>query len=169
MSKLLEEWKPVVGYEGLYQVSDWGNIRSVDRYIKTTTGDRFWKGRMMTKTLDTDGYLVVSLRDYNHEKNQGKVHRMVAEAFIPNPENKPFVGHTKTLENGLEDKTANEAWNLQWMTPAENSNYGTFPQRISERMKENNPMKKPEVAAKCRETKKQKKIKQYNIISNGEL
>lgn len=59
------------------------------------------------------------------------VHRLVAEAFIPNPENKKEVGHLKTLPDGTEDKTANEAWNLAWMTREENANYGTLPERIS--------------------------------------
>lgn len=137
MSKLVEEWRDVVGYEGLYEVSDWGNVRSVDRYI----GKRFWKGQVLRKVLNSYGYHIVSLRDHNHKGHEGKVHRLVAEAWLPNLENKPIVGHTKTLPNGLEDKTANEAWNLQWMTQKENGNYGTLPQRISEsRIGGKNPM-----------------------------
>ena len=61
------------------------------------------------------------------------VHRLVAEAFIPNPDNKPQVGHLKKLPDGTEDKTANEAWNLAWMTAEENANYGTRNERISEK------------------------------------
>lgn len=61
------------------------------------------------------------------------VHRLVAEEFIPNPENKPQVGHLKKLPDGTEDKTANEAWNLAWMTAEENANYGTRNERISKK------------------------------------
>ena len=62
-------------------------------------------------------------RDGN--SNFMSVHRLVAEAFIPNPENKEQVGHLKKLPDGTEDKTANEAWNLAWMTAGENNSYGT--------------------------------------------
>ena len=142
MSRLIEEWKPVVGYEGLYEVSDWGNVRSLDRVfeynhpIAKNKGviRRKFKGQILKKVLNSDGYHVVTLRDYNHKGHEGKVHRLVAAAWIPNLENKPIVGHLKTLEDGTEDKTANEVWNITWMTPEENGNYGTLPQRISERM-----------------------------------
>lgn len=147
MSKIMEEWKPVLGFEGLYEVSDWGNVRSVDRYVENFNPlfgkmiRRFWKGKALKKVKAKDDYLVVCLHDADHKQHEGKIHRLVAEAFIPNPQNKPIVGHTKTLENGLEDKTANEAWNLAWMTPEENLNYGTLPQRLSEnKMGDKNPM-----------------------------
>ena len=65
------------------------------------------------------------------ETKQFSVHRLVAEAFLPNTENKPCVGHTKPLSDGTEDKTANEAWNIAWMTYEENRNYGTLNERIS--------------------------------------
>lgn len=123
MSRLVEEWRPVVGYEGLYEVSDWGNVRSLN-YNKTG------KVKELKKVEDKDGYHLVTLKD-----GLKKVHRLVAEAFIPNPENKPIVGHLLTLPNGLEDKTANEVWNLAWMTYGENSNYGTLPERMSECLK----------------------------------
>lgn len=136
MSKLIEEWRPVVGYEGLYEVSDWGNVRSVGRYHKGRNqyGAEFViykKGKILKKVLDSDDYYIVTLHDESHKQFTKKVHRLVAEAFIPNPYNKPIVGHTKTLGNGLEDKTANEVWNIAWMTPSENSNYGTLPKRLS--------------------------------------
>lgn len=146
MSKEIEEWRPVVGYEGLYEVSDWGNVRSLNRtfeYYHPSKGGiikRSFKGKVLKKTTNFEGYYVITLADRNHKLHQAKVHRLVAESFILNPENKPVVGHLKTLPNGLEDKTANEAWNLAWMTQRENTNYGTLPSRISERMMgDNNP------------------------------
>lgn len=146
MSKFIEEWRPVKGYEGLYEVSDWGNVRSLDRtfeyYHPTAKKNirRTFKGMALKKILNADGYHVVTLCDENHKRHEGKVHRLVAEAFLPNPENKPEVGHTKTLPDGTEDKTANEAWHLQWMTRPENGNYGTLPQRLSEaKMGDKNP------------------------------
>ena len=163
MSKEIEEWKPVVGYEGLYEVSDWGNVRSLDRSFVNSIGrKRFYKGQMLKKVLNADRYHIVSLRDSNHNGHEGKVHRLVAEAFIPNPENKPVVGHLKTLNNGLEDKTANEAWNIAWMTEKENLNYGTIGERLSECKKGgNNPMKRPEVAAKVAEKQRENGKKRF--------
>lgn len=160
MSRIVEEWRPVVGYEGLYEVSDWGNVRSLDRtfeyYHPSANGviRRTFKGKVLRKVLNFEGYHIVTLRDANHKQREGKVHRLVAVAWLPNPEKKKEVGHLKTLENGLEDRTANEVWNLQWMTREENGNYGTIGERLSKRMTDNNPMKRPEVAAKVSEQKR---------------
>lgn len=146
MSKIIEEWKPIVGYEGLYEVSDWGNVRSLDRTFEyyhpicKRNIKRTFNGKILKKVLNEDGYYVVTLHNKDHKQNEGKVHRLVAEAFIPNPENKLEVGHLKTLDNGLEDKTANEVWNLAWMTRLENGNFGTICQRLSEgKMGDKNP------------------------------
>lgn len=120
MSREIEEWRPVVGYEGEYEVSDWGRVRSLDRYVNTKgNSKRLVKGKIL-KQCNRGYYLCVGIHDILYN-----VHRLVAEAWIPNPENKKEVGHTKTLPNGLEDRTANEAWNLQWMTPSENNTFGT--------------------------------------------
>lgn len=120
MSKEVEVWRDINGYEGLYQVSDWGRVKN-----------RF--GKLLVQT-EMKEYLRVHL----WKNGKGKhffVHRLVAEAFIPNIENKPCVGHTKPLPNGKEDSKANEAWNLAWMTYQENRNYGTCNERVSEAQK----------------------------------
>lgn len=134
-----EQWKDVKGYEGLYQVSNYGRVKSLDRYltVKNKWGEYMiskFEGRLLKPSFDSDGYLVVTLNNRDRGKSK-RVNVLVAKTWIPNPENKPIVGHTKTLENGLEDKTANEVWNLRWMTPEENSNYGTLLERNSERVK----------------------------------
>lgn len=123
MSKLVEEWRPVVGFKGLYEVSDWGRLMSLN-YRRT--GEK----KIMIGSLDKDGYRRFLLRK-NGRRYYKRLNVLVAEAFIPNPENKPIVGHLLTLPNGLEDKTANEAWNLAWMTYPENRNYGTLNERLS--------------------------------------
>lgn len=134
MSREIEEWRPVVGYEGEYEVSDWGRVKSVDRYVNTKgNSKRLVKGKIL-KQCNRGYYLCVGIHGILYN-----VHRLVAEAWIPNPENKSVVGHTKTLPNGLEDRTANEAWNLQWMTSSENNTFGTRIERalITRRKKGN--------------------------------
>lgn len=107
---MAETWKDVAGYEGLYQVSDQGNVRSKRR--------RGSSGGIMKPKLKNDGYLQVAL--YRERKQQGLlVHRLVAEAFISNPLNLLQVNHKD------EDKTNNAANNLEWCTAKYNSNYGT--------------------------------------------
>lgn len=132
MNRNIEYWRPVVGYEGLYDVSSWGNVRSVDRYVKTKGNSiRLAKGVVLKPVIDKDGYLQVGL--YKDGKRHAKtIHTLVAKAFIPNPENKPQVGHLKKLPDGTEDKMANEFWNLAWMTSEENNNFGTRNKRASE-------------------------------------
>lgn len=103
----MEEWKDIVGYEGLYQVSDKGNVRSLN-YNKTN------KVKELKLVNSKDNYFVVCLHKNGHQK-EGKVHRLVAEAFIPNPDNKPQIDHI----NG--NKSDNRVENLRWCTAKENS------------------------------------------------
>ena len=96
----METWKDVIGYEGIYQVSDIGNVRNVK------------SGKTLKPNLDTKGYLMIRL--YKNAKFKiCRVHRLVAEAFIPNPENKPTVDHINTI------RTDNRLCNLRWFTQQE--------------------------------------------------
>lgn len=95
----MEIWKDIKGYEGFYQVSNCGNVRSVDREIIQKNGrKRFFKGELKSFAKDKDGYLIVCLNKQG-KQNNFKVHRLVGEAFIENPKNKPLINHID------EDKT----------------------------------------------------------------
>ena len=109
----MEVWKDVKGFEGYYQVSSLGNVRSVERTIEVTRPSGTYrmtlKGRNMVLGTNKKGYKRVELcRQNSKKRHQYLVHRLVAEAFIPNPENLPEVNH----ESG--DKTDNSVENLTW-------------------------------------------------------
>ena len=114
-----EIWKDVKGYEELYQVSNYGQIRSVDRTVgyRYKGKQRIYKGRML-KQVVRNGYLSVSLSKENKLK-QKNIHRLVAEAFLPNPFNLPVINHID------ENKKNNMVSNLEWCSCAYNTNYGS--------------------------------------------
>lgn len=115
-----EIWMPIKNYESYYEVSNLGRIRSLDRIVKNgKTTTRFQKGRVLSHRVNTKrfGYCEVSLR-VNKVEKRFKVHRLVAEAFIPNIDNKPFVNHIDG------NKENNSVSNLEWCTDKENKKHG---------------------------------------------
>lgn len=107
-----EIWKPIKGWEGLYEISSHGRVRSLDRLLKNRYAKYVRKGRILKQSFDTNGYLFVSLRNKTHKKNC-LVHRLVAQAFIPNPNEKEEVNHISG------NKTENRVTNLKWATRSE--------------------------------------------------
>lgn len=107
-----EIWKDIEEYEGFYQISTLGRVKRVAT------------GRILKNGKNRGGYLYVDLCKNGKRKNH-KIHRLVAKAFIPNPENKPEVNHVD------EDKTNNMVSNLEWSTRKENLNHGTRNERVA--------------------------------------
>lgn len=114
----MEQWKEIAGYEDLYEVSDKGMVKSLNY---NHTG----KERILKPYKNGNGYLQVILRKDGHRK-QPLVHRLVADAFIPNPNNLETVNHKDEV------KTNNAATNLEWMSQKDNINYGTRNKRVGE-------------------------------------
>ena len=123
---MIEEWRPVVGYEGIYEVSNTGKVRSLDMYVKIGYGNyRLHKGKVISLLKKGEyGYIQVNLC-YNGKLYKKYVHRLVAQAFLPNPDNLPEVNHRD------EDKRNNRVDNLEWCDRSYNLKYGTA--RIRER------------------------------------
>lgn len=114
-----EEWRPIEGYEGLYEVSNTGRVRSLDMYVKIGYGSyRLHKGKVLSPGKNKDGYLLINLH-CNEKNKKCLVHRLVAQAFIPNPDNLPQVNHKD------EDKLNNRVENLEWCDAKYNINYGS--------------------------------------------
>lgn len=111
----MEQFKTILGYEGLYEVSNFGNVKSL----------WYGKDKILKPQADGGGYLFVWLCKDGKQKIH-KVHRLVASAFIPNPDNLSQVNHKD------EDKTNNRVDNLEWCTQEYNLNYGTRNTRVAE-------------------------------------
>lgn len=113
-----EIWKNIAGFEGLYQVSDLGRVKSLPRKVRRNTGYQITKEQILKPWKSRDGYLYTYL--YKDGKVAHKrIHRLAAEAFISNPHNYPQVNHKD------ENKTNNCVDNLEWCTAKYNTNYGT--------------------------------------------
>ena len=111
----MEHWKAIADYEEIYEVSDLGRVKSL----------WYGKERILKPGKDTGGYLFVKLYKDGHVK-KFKVHRLVAEAFIPNTQGLETVNHKDEV------KTNNTVSNLEWMSMRDNNNYGTRNKRASE-------------------------------------
>ena len=122
---MIEEiWRPIEGYEGLYEVSNLGRVRSLDRFFY-----RLHKGKVLSPTKDRYGYLTVTL-NYNGKSKTIKIHRLVAQAFLPNPDNLPQVNHKDEV------KSNNCVDNLEWCSAKYNVNFGTRQERYRNTMLE---------------------------------
>lgn len=135
-----ERWKEVSGYGGVFKVSSKGKVLS-----KKRNGTN---GGILTGKVSKFGYRVMLL-SHNSIKKHVFAHRIVAEAFIPNPENLPFVNHKD------EDKLNNSVENLEWCTTKYNLNYGTLPERRS----------KARLGFKYSESSKRKMSESQNLIA----
>ena len=116
----MEIWKDIKDYEGLYQVSNYGRVRSL-KYRKTNIS------HIMSPACDSNGYLGLYLyKDKNRKRFQ--IHRLVAEYFIPNPYNLSQVNHKD------ENKLNNTVENLEWCDSKYNVNFGSRNDRVSKKM-----------------------------------
>ena len=109
-----EEWRDVKGFEGMYEVSNKGNIRSVDRFVNNKSHTKtLIKGTNIKPQINHKGYMAVILHKEGRPYSR-VIHRLVAEAFIDNPNKLPQVNHIDTI------KTNNAVENLEWITNYDN-------------------------------------------------
>ena len=122
-----EIWKDIPDYEGLYQVSNLGKVRSLDHVRKNGKENNHIcvsKGKILTPGKDNNGYMIVVLSKDGKTKSY-RIHKLVASSFLNNKNNLKCINHKD------EDKTNNNVNNLEWCTHKYNNNYGTKPQKIS--------------------------------------
>ena len=123
-----EKWKDIKGYPD-YMISNLGRVKSIGRWINCKNkGKRWKKEEIMKPSVNKKGYLFVSLCKNGHKKNYS-VHRLVAQAFISNPNNYPQVNHKNEI------KDDNRVENLEYCDAKYNMNYGTIKERIAEKLK----------------------------------
>lgn len=122
-----EIWKDIKNYEKLYQVSNYGRVRSKTHIRKNGKNENnicLSKGKILSSGKDSNGYMIVVFSKNGKTKSY-RVHRLVAQAFIPNINNYRCVNHKD------ENKQNNNVENLEWCSHKYNNNYGTKPNRIS--------------------------------------
>lgn len=145
----IEEWRDIKGLEGRYQVSNLGRVKSVSRWVNNNGGLRYITSKLLSLTIKPNGYVCVRLHNPNCCLY---VHRLVAEAFIPNPDNLPQVNHKDEV------KTNNRVDNLEWCTVLYNNNYGTKQERISKSRQNSDKWKESFIA-------RRRRVIQYDLIT----
>lgn len=126
-----EIWKDILDYEGLYQVSNLGRIKSLNRKVTQYNGynysERFYKGKILKYCVKPNGYAQVGLGK-NGKIKWFAVHRLVAQAFIDNLNNEKYINHKD------ENKLNNKVENLEWCSCSYNINYGTRNDKVREKL-----------------------------------
>lgn len=111
-----EEWKDIKDFEGLYKISNYGRVKSLERYRKSYSKLVYVPEIIRKNGYDKNGYQILPLNK-NSNKYVKKIHRLVAEHFIPNPERKPCIDHINCKPHD------NRVTNLRWVTVKENNRY----------------------------------------------
>ena len=156
----MEEWRDIEGYEGLYRVSNLGRVKS----LRDNHGN--YREKILSLKPNKQGYVEIVLYK-NKEKEYFLVHRLVAEAFIPNPNNLPEVNHKI---DDFEHRSDNRVENLEWCTRDYNCNYGSRNKKVSESKKGNKHPRARKV--KCITTNEifntmKEASEKYNISTQG--
>lgn len=125
MEELKEIWKDIEGYEGLYQVSNMGRVKSLERNVVGGRGGLYKIEEKILTPCNRNGYSSVSLSK-DGVITTHSIHRLVATAFIHNPNNFPMINHRNEIKND------NRVENLEWCTHKYNMNYGTINKRRGE-------------------------------------
>lgn len=134
-----EVWKDIPDYNGRYQASNLGRVRSTDKTVLKSNGcSEIYKGRVLKTFEATGGYLYVRIAEEQNKFHSVRLHRIIAKTFIPNPHNLPQINHIN------ENKKDNRAENLEWCTGKYNTNYGHRAEKFAISM-QNNPTLSKEV------------------------
>ncbi|MCF0232461.1 MAG: NUMOD4 motif-containing HNH endonuclease [Enterococcus sp.] len=129
-----EIWRDIKGYEGLYQVSNLGRVKSLDRYVRCKHNSKAHiKGKIKAISKNRYGYCMVGLAKENTYKGFC-VHRLVAQAFIPNPQNKREINHIDC------NKENNIVKNLEWCSRKENMQHASKNNRLHPNIVNNRPI-----------------------------
>lgn len=113
---IVEIWKDIIGYQELYQISNLGRVKSLPRYKKNGKFSHWTKEKILAQGINDSGYYQVMLHKNGSHKTK-TIHRLVAQAFIPNPDNKPWINHKNSV------RIDNDVDNLEWCTPSENNKH----------------------------------------------
>ena len=161
----MEVWKPIKGYEDLYEISSQGRVRSRDKIRKLGRGKgyvKFFPSKILSTSINNCGYKIIILSKPGSKVICKSIHRLVAEAFIPNPLNLSDINHKD------ENKLNNCIDNLEWMSHKDNMRYGTACERIANANR--NKSRNEHIASKFAKgwiPQLFRRKKRYAVIYNG--